>query len=98
LVDWFDADQRRFLLGLANPPEVRDPRGLTEQECQVVEYAVRGETNKLIAYRLGLSQARVSALLRSAMKKVGVRTRTELARKIPPLPLVTASRSAHQSA
>jgi DNA-binding NarL/FixJ family response regulator len=98
LVDWFDADQRRFLLGLANPPEVRDPRGLTEQECQVVEYAAHGETNKLIAYRLGLSQARVSALLQSAMKKLGVRTRTQLARKIPPLPLVTASRGAHQPA
>ncbi|MGB8331952.1 MAG: LuxR C-terminal-related transcriptional regulator [Polyangiales bacterium] len=92
LIDWFDADERRFLLAMANPPEVRDPRGLTERECQVVEYAVQGDTNKLIAYRLGLSQARVSALLRSAMKKLGVKTRAQLAQKLPPPPLVMAAR------
>lgn len=85
LVDWFDTDDRRFLLAIPNPPEVRDPRGLTEQECQVVEYALRAETNKIIAYRLGLSQARVSALLSSAMKKLGVRTRAQLIEKVPPL-------------
>jgi len=90
LVDWFDADERRFLLALPNPPEVRDPRGLTEQECQVVEYAVHGEPSKLIAYRLGLSQARVSALLRSAMKKLGVKNRAQLAQRIPPRPLAVA--------
>lgn len=90
LVDWFDADERRFLLALPNPPEVQDPRGLTEQECLVVEYAVHGETNKLIAYRLGLSQARVSALLRSAMKKLGVKTRVQLAQRLPPRPLTVA--------
>lgn len=97
LIDWFDSGRRRFLLGMANPPQIRDPRGLTERECQVVEYAVQGDTNKMIAYRLGLSQAHVSALLGSAMKKLGVRTRTQLAQKLPPLPLLTASRSAHQS-
>ena len=88
LVDWFDTDERRFLLAIPNPPNVRDPRGLTEQECLVVEYAVHGNTNKLIAYRLGLSQARVSTLLSSAMKKLGVRTRAQLSRRVPPLPLV----------
>ena len=88
LVDWFDADERRFLLGIPNPPDVRDPRGLTEQECLVVEYAVHGDSNKLISYRLGLSQARVSKLLSSAMKKLGVKTRAQLSRRVPPLPLV----------
>ena len=88
LVDWFDTDERRFLLAIPNPPNVRDPRGLNEQECLVVEYAVHGDSNKLIAYRLGLSQARVSTLLSSAMKKLGVRTRAQLARRAPPLPLV----------
>jgi DNA-binding NarL/FixJ family response regulator len=91
LIDWFDTDERRFLLAMPNPPEVRDPRGLTEQECQVVEYAVLGDTNKIIAYRLGLSQTRVSSLLRSAMKKLGVRTRTQLGKRVPPLPFAVGA-------
>lgn len=92
LVDWFDAEERRFLLAIPNPPNVRDPRGLTEQECQVVEYAVHGDTNKLIAYRLGLSQARVSTLLSSAMRKLGVKTRAQLLKRVPPLPFLAADR------
>lgn len=85
MVDWFDTDGRRFVLAMPNPPEVRDPRGLTEQECQVATYIVLGETNKLIAYRLGLSQARVSALLKSAIHKLGVKSRAALALKLGPL-------------
>ncbi len=93
LVDWFDTDARRFLVAIPNPPEVRDPRGLTEQECQVVEYALLGEPNKLIAYRLGLSQARVSRLLHSAMKKLGVKTRAQLSTKLPPLHSIQRSQA-----
>lgn len=82
LVDWFDTDDRRFILALPNPPNVWDPRGLSEQECQVVAFAALGETNKLIAYRLGLSQSRVSTLLRSAMQKLDVKNRAQLARRL----------------
>lgn len=82
IVDWFDSDGRRFVLGLSNPPDVTDPRGLTERERQVVTYAILGQTNKMIGYRLGLSKSRVSVLLRSAMKKLGVETRVQLIRKI----------------
>ncbi|MBW2210934.1 MAG: helix-turn-helix transcriptional regulator [Deltaproteobacteria bacterium] len=82
LVDWFDTDGRRFVLAIPNPPHVTDPRGLTERENQVVGYAMLGDTNKIIAYRLGLSTSRVSLLLRSAMKKLGFRTRAHLVRTI----------------
>ena len=82
LVDWFDSDRRRFILAMPNPPEVRDPRGLSEQECQVVTYAMLGETNKLIAYRTGLSPPRVSALLKSAMHKLGAKSKAELVRML----------------
>jgi DNA-binding CsgD family transcriptional regulator len=77
-VDWFDTDGRRFVLALPNAPEVSDPRGLTDRERQVVAYAAMGQTNKMIGYRLGLSRSRVSLLLRTAMRKLGVRTRTQL--------------------
>jgi DNA-binding CsgD family transcriptional regulator len=82
IVDWFDTDGRRFVLAIPNSPEVTDPRGLSERESQVVAFAVRGHTNKMIAYRLGLSTSRVSTLLRSAMRKLGVRTRAHLVTKL----------------
>jgi len=81
-VDWFDTDGRRYVLALPNSPEVNDPRGLTERERQVVAYAAMGQTNKLIGYRLGLSRSRISLLLRSAMRKLNVRTRTQLISRV----------------
>ncbi|MDH3653033.1 MAG: helix-turn-helix transcriptional regulator [Myxococcales bacterium] len=81
-VDWFDSDGRRFVLGLPNAPTVIDPRGLTDREHQVVAYAITGQTNKLIAYQLGLSKGRVSTLMRSAMRKLGVQTRAQLIKKL----------------
>ncbi len=85
MVDWFDTDGRRYVLAIPNPPEAPDPRGLTEQEAQVVAYVMLGETSKLIAYRLGLSKARISGLLSSAMRKLGVKSKTALVEKLRPL-------------
>ena len=82
MVDWFDTDGRRFVLAVPNSPRVDDPRGLTERESQVVAYAVMGQSNKLIAYRLGLSGSHVSMLLRSAMRKLNVKTRVQLVLKM----------------
>jgi DNA-binding CsgD family transcriptional regulator len=84
MVDWFDTDGRRYILGVPNPPELGDPRGLTDQESQVVTYVLLGETSKLIAYRLGLSAARISGLLKSAMHKLGVDNKLDLVRKLRP--------------
>jgi len=78
LVDWFDTDGRRFLVAKPNAPRVRDPRGLTDREAQVATYASLGETSKLIGYRLGLSPAYVSRLLRDAMRKLNVKTQAQL--------------------
>jgi DNA-binding CsgD family transcriptional regulator len=82
MVDWFDTDGRRFVLALPNSPHIADPRGLTERESQVVAYAGLGQSNKLIAYRLGLSRSRVSMLLRCAMRKLNVQTRVQLVLKM----------------
>ncbi|MBW1831172.1 MAG: response regulator transcription factor [Deltaproteobacteria bacterium] len=40
-----------------------------------------GQTNTMIGYQLGLSKGRISTLLRSAMRKVGVRSRVQLIAK-----------------
>lgn len=78
LIDWFDTDGRRFILAKPNAPQLGDPRGLTEREHQVATYAALGETHKMIAYRLGISSSRVCAVLRAAMRKLGVRTQAQL--------------------
>lgn len=86
-VDWFDTDGRRFVLAHPNPPNIGDPRGLTEREAQVVAYATLGETGKLISYRLGVSGSGVSRALSSAMHKFGVTTQAQLVAKLRGLPL-----------
>lgn len=91
VVDWFDTDGRRFVLAIPNTPEVVDPRGLTEREAQVVWMAAAGLTNKIIAYRLGLSTSRISLVLRNAMQKRGARTRAQLVAMTSDLPGLSGS-------
>ena len=82
MVDWFDADGRRFILALPHASHVRDPRGLTEREYQVATHVGAGESSKLIAYRLGVSRSRVSELLRRVMHKLGVQNTGQLVIKM----------------
>ena len=82
LVDWFDTDGRRFVLAKPNPPNVRDPRGLTEREAQVATFASYGDSSKLISYRLGLSESHVSKTLKDARRKLGVKTKAQLVEKM----------------
>jgi DNA-binding CsgD family transcriptional regulator len=84
LVDWFDTDGRRYVLAKPNLPRVGDPRGLTEQEALIATYAARGETGKILSYRFGISRQRISTLLGSAKRKLGVKTQAELAAKLGP--------------
>jgi DNA-binding CsgD family transcriptional regulator len=79
LVERFERDGRRYYVACENPLDGRGPRSLTPRERQVVELASRGLSNKLAAYTLGLSEASTSLHLNNALKKVGVRTRAELA-------------------
>jgi DNA-binding CsgD family transcriptional regulator len=85
-VDWFDSDGRRYVLGIPNAPHTTDPRGLTDRETQVASYAHLGLSNKMIAYHLGVSKGRVSTLIGSAMRKLGVHTRPQLVKKLSDFP------------
>lgn len=80
LVDRFDRDGRRFLLAVKNPPSDRTRPGLTPLELAVVEYLAFGHSQKLIAYELGLSAPRVNQLATSACKKLGLKSRLDIAR------------------
>ena len=57
---------------------------LTPTELQVAELAVAGLRNTEIAARLFLSGKTVEANLSRIYRKLGVRSRTELAAKMPP--------------
>lgn len=85
LVDWFDADGRRYILAIPNPPGVRDIRGLTEREARVVQYVALGEKHRAIGYRLGISRSAVTKAVRSAMRKLGAKTSAELVARVIPL-------------
>jgi DNA-binding CsgD family transcriptional regulator len=78
LVDHVESDGRRYVLARRNPPGVRDPRALTARERDVAAYVALGHSSQYVAYALGLSSTTVTAHLRSAMRKLGVRTRREL--------------------
>jgi DNA-binding CsgD family transcriptional regulator len=78
MVDWFDTDTRRIVLVKAVPPGCRDPRRLTKRERDVARYAAAGETNKLIAHRLGTAPNCVSRHVQSVLRKLGLRNRAQL--------------------
>jgi DNA-binding NarL/FixJ family response regulator len=84
LVDRFERDGRRYVVARRNDPDVPDPRGLTRRERQVAAYAVLGRSGQAIAYELGLARSTVVQHLASAMKKLSVATRAELAQLVRP--------------
>lgn len=79
LIDRFDSDGKRYLVAMRNAPEPAIATPLSRIERQVAGYAALGHTNKLIAYELGIGFSTVSSALLTAMLKLGVTSRMELA-------------------
>lgn len=71
---------RRHYLVLDNPPSRRPMRALSNAELDVVTYAARGLSTKMIGYGLGVATSTVSVRLARAASKVGLATRAELVR------------------
>jgi DNA-binding CsgD family transcriptional regulator len=62
--------------------DVRGPRSgdeLTEREWEVLRQVARGEPTRRIAGQLGISRETVETHIRSGMRKLGAKTRTEAA-------------------
>jgi DNA-binding CsgD family transcriptional regulator len=78
LVDWFDANDRRFILVKLNDRKGSHSCGLTTREHEVAVATALGESSKLTGYRLGISPSRVSTLLKGVQRKLGVRTKAQL--------------------
>jgi DNA-binding CsgD family transcriptional regulator len=82
LVDRFDRDGRRFVV--LRPCAPHERAALTIRERQVLASVALGHANKRIAMDLGVSESTISAALRGAARKLGVRSRVELARILGP--------------
>lgn len=78
LVDQFERDGRRYIVARKNEHQIPDPRALSPRERAIVHLAALGHANKLIAYELGLAGSTVATHLASALRKLGLRSRTEL--------------------
>jgi DNA-binding CsgD family transcriptional regulator len=60
-------------------------RGLTPRERDVVERVMRGWSNKVIAFDLGIAHATVRVLLHRVMLKIGVQSRGDLEARLRPI-------------
>ena len=71
LLERFDSDGRRHFVARRNAPRFALATRLTPREAAVATLIALGQSQKLVAYTLGLSPARVSALLDGALLKLG---------------------------
>jgi DNA-binding CsgD family transcriptional regulator len=79
LMDRFERDGRRYVVARRNEPLPPGPLALTVRERQICRHMVQGDSVKLTAYTLGLAPSTVSAVARSVLLKLGVRTVSQLA-------------------
>jgi DNA-binding CsgD family transcriptional regulator len=75
-----ERDGKRTLLACRNDPRTTPMRSLTAREQAVVAYAACGHSFKYIAYELGIALPTAAASLETALRKLGLTSRTELIR------------------
>jgi DNA-binding CsgD family transcriptional regulator len=78
LLDRFESDGRRYVVARRNEPAPRDPLSLTLRERQVLHHLVQGDAMKVAGYALGLDASTVSAITKTLLLKLGLRSVTEL--------------------
>jgi len=78
VLDSFRLRGRLFILAKRSGRRCAHRHELTAREDEVLLCAALGESRKATGYRLGLSRSRVSTLLGSAMRKLGVRNQAQL--------------------
>lgn len=79
LVEHVDTDGKKMWLAHRNEPATDEPPELTPTERQVVQFAAMEHSNELIAYELGLPEARVAENLACGLGKLGLDSRIQLA-------------------
>jgi DNA-binding CsgD family transcriptional regulator len=80
LLDHFETGGKRYVIARYNEAAASHTLSqLSAREQQVVAFVALGHANKVIAYELGLSPSTVGVLITRASRKLGVRSRSELA-------------------
>ena len=77
------AERARAEIARLGGRRARDRDELTETEQRIAELAAGGRSNREIAGELFVSERTVESNLTRAYRKLGVRSRTELARRLP---------------
>jgi DNA-binding CsgD family transcriptional regulator len=78
LVERTESDGKRVLIARRNQPATQPHRVLSERERIVLERASLGAPVRHLAYELGLAESTVSETIARAMRKIGIRDRSEL--------------------
>ena len=70
-----------MLLSLDSTPSspINSVRGLTSREQEILQALVTGSSNKLIAIKLGITEATVKVHLKTLLRKIDVNNRTQAA-------------------
>ena len=78
IIEHHERDGRHYLVVVEMPPPRPGLEALSPRELQVVAAAAVGQTSKVIAFELGLSDSTVRVLLARSARKLGVKRRAEL--------------------
>lgn len=78
IVARFDCERRRLFVARYHDPNPRPPSPLRDRERELVNLLALGHSIKLCCYELELAQSSASELASSALRKMGIRSRTEL--------------------
>lgn len=78
LVEVFESDGRRMFVARKNPLPMGRQFALTSAEETVLKLVALGNSQKLVAYSLGISEGAVSMHLRGATLKLGLRNRAAI--------------------
>jgi DNA-binding CsgD family transcriptional regulator len=78
LLDQFEQDGDRYLVARSSAPRTKAIEGLTPSERAVIGSLAAGLRTKEVAYTLGLSDTTIRVLLMRAVRKCGVKNRSEL--------------------
>jgi DNA-binding NarL/FixJ family response regulator len=82
ILETSERDNRRILVARRNPLGGAGLLELTGDERDVAWLTAQGHSYKYVAYELGVPLSTVAGRLRRAMRKLRVRSRTELLRKL----------------
>jgi DNA-binding CsgD family transcriptional regulator len=78
LVDHFESNGKRYVVAFRDDPEASAAANLSAREREIAARAAMGQSNKVIAYELGVAHSTVRVFVARAAAKLGAVTREEM--------------------